>query len=356
MISSYASRAAASAAARSAGRSERTSSSSPVTGWVRRSSAACRNCRSRPSSRAVAPTPGRPRPGGRSRPGGRGSGGCGRPERHPQERAAVERLDQLELGDRVARPVGLERHPGRIAAITADGRLDAAAARAGPAAHERNVRPADVAPPQLRLQAGVGAGIAGHKQESGRVPVEPVDDARAAGIAARTGARQRIHQGRCGVAGHGVHEQARGLVDHHQVLVGVRHGHAETGRRRAGRRRFRLGQGHERSRVEPVRLRPGGPVDQDPAGFDQPLSTGPRADIRMRRNEAVEAHTAGVRRHPQLDHGSSSSGGRSASAGAGAARCSTRISPSASSATPITMKLSARLNVGQWLMWMKSVT
>src|SRR6185437_15886922 len=93
-------------------------------------------------------------------------------------------------------------------------------------------------------------------------------------------------------------------------------------------------------------------------GLDQTLGAGARPHLLAPGDEAVEAHPAGIRRHLEVDHGRSSPGEGSGSTGGGAwdFLCSTRIRPRASSATPITMKLSARLKVGQWVMWMKSVT
>ncbi len=271
-------------------------------------------------------------------------------ERHPQERPAGERLGELEVGDGVAGAVGRERHPGRIAAVAADRRLDPAAPGARPAAHERQVGAVDPAPAQLRLQPGKGALRRARRaaarrcrgRAGGRCPGGP---------RRRPPPRRRARRPGSAPAypGTGVHEQARRLVDHHQLLVGVDapapRCPPEAGRPLRLRARAGVTTAPAASRCDFGRARP---VHQHQAGLDQPLGTGPRSDVLVRGHEPVEAHAAGVRRHPQLDHGSSSSVGCSASAGAGPGWCSTRIRPSASSPTPITMKLSARLKVGQW--------
>ena len=60
-------------------------------------------------------------------------------ERDREERVAADALDQLEVGDRVARRVGVEREADRVVAVAADRRLDPAAARCRDAADERGV-------------------------------------------------------------------------------------------------------------------------------------------------------------------------------------------------------------------------
>ncbi len=352
----YASRAAASAAARSAGSSERTSSGSPVSGCVEPQLGRVQELALQAQLGAV-PVDRVADDGGADR-GQVHADLVGAPglERHPQERAARQRLDQLELGERVAAGVGVERHPGRVAAVAADRRLDPAPARPRPPADEGDVRPPDPAAAQLRLQARMGAPVAGDEQEARRVAVEPVDDPGPGVVAACGHAAQRVDERRARVAGHRVDEQPGGLVDDDQVRVGVGQRHADALRRRGGRRRLRLRQAHDRPGAEPVRLRARLPVDEHEPGLDQALGARPRAHLVAAGDEAVEPHPAGIRRHLEVDHGRSSPADGSGSTGACALPCSTRSRPSASSPTPITMKLSARLNVGQWVMWMKSVT
>jgi hypothetical protein len=136
-------------------------------------------------------------------------------------------------------------------------------------------------------------------------------------------------------------DDPRGLVHDEEVLVGV-------GDRELGRRRSRLG-GDLCGRVdldllptrEPVALAQRSPVDEHGARSEQPLGRGPGGDFRQRGEVAVEPLARSLRRDDvplqRLDAGPlSRRGARSANASA-----ATRI------ATPITMKLSARLNAGQ---------
>ena len=60
-------------------------------------------------------------------------------ERDAEERVLAVGLEHLEMGDRLAGRVGVERPAGRIVAVAADRRLDPAAARGGAAAHEGEV-------------------------------------------------------------------------------------------------------------------------------------------------------------------------------------------------------------------------
>ena len=168
MVSSYASRAAASAAARSAGRSERTSRSSPVTGWVRRSSArAGTGARGRARDRGR--TRGRRPPGFRStarwtriwwvRPVPSVPAGASGPASASTSSNSVTASrgrsvsSDIRVGSRRSRPMGASMRPLR---------------ERRPAAHERRVGAADPPPAQLRLEPGMGAGIAGHKRAARR--------------------------------------------------------------------------------------------------------------------------------------------------------------------------------------------
>jgi hypothetical protein len=130
-------------------------------------------------------------------------------------------------------------------------------------------------------------------------------------------------------------DHARGLVDDEEVLVGVRD--LELGRRGQRLRRFR------RRRLdldllatrELVALSQGLPVDENRAGGEQPLRSGPRADLGQRGEVAVEPLSSGLRRDEALQC-FGARGSRSA-----------RASATSRMPTPITMKLSARLNAGQ---------
>ncbi len=278
-------------------------------------------------------------------------------ERHAQQRAAGQRLDELEVGDGVAGVVARERHAGRVAAVAADRGLDAAAARARAAAHEREVRAADPAAAQLRLQARVRAAVAGHEQQAGGVAVEPVDDPGAGVVAARGDPGERVDERRAAVPRHGMHQQAGRLVGHHQVLVGVGERHAHIGRWRDRR------PAAPARAASPPRRRPAGATwagrprrrargRRRSAARRRRASRPPRGRRRTGRGACRPRPAAPRARSRPLELGGRVDVGRRV-AGAGARRASGRAP---AGPTPITMKLSARLNVGQWLMWMKSVT
>ena len=145
-------RALSSAAARSGGSGDETSTSSPVTGCVNASRVAWRNCRSSPS------TPGLPVGRvARDRQVDRleVDADLMRPPRlepHAQQRVAVEQLLELEVRDRRARRVGVERVPHAVAAVAADRRVDRPAPRARLADDEREVLAHELAPAHEPLQ------------------------------------------------------------------------------------------------------------------------------------------------------------------------------------------------------------
>ena len=89
----------------------------------------------------------------------------------------LDPLDQLEVGDRVARCVGVEREAGRVVAVAADRRLDPAAARCGDAADESGVGALELAFADEAREAFVCLLGAGHDHQARRVPVEPMNDA-----------------------------------------------------------------------------------------------------------------------------------------------------------------------------------
>ena len=274
-------------------------------------------------------------------------------ERHAKERSLRERLDKLEVRHRIAGAVGVERLARRVAPVAADRGLDPPGPRRRPPAHERHIGAPDPAPAKLSLKPAERLLVARHEQEARRVAVEAVDDAGPVRRPTRRPARERRRERRPRVAGYPVHEQAGRLHDDEEVIVGVDDLDV-LGRER---RCLRLGNGEldNRARGEPVGPRPHVPVHAHRSGVDQACGRGARADLGMLSEEPVEPHAAGVLGDDQLDGhgpGSAPAGG----GGAGGRGCSMRISASASRSTPTTMKESARLNVGQWVMWMKSVT
>src|SRR5919197_3254660 len=115
-------------------------------------------------------------------------------EAHPEERVLRPELLDLEQRDAFPRCVRVERDSGRVVTVTADRRLDAAAARALPSAHECQVRPLE--PPfadELR-EAPMGFLRTGQGDQAGGVAVEPVHDTGPLGVAACDAARQRIDE------------------------------------------------------------------------------------------------------------------------------------------------------------------
>ena len=132
-----------------------TSTRSPVIGCGKARRAAWRNWRSRPRSRRHRRGD-RRRRADRSPPGARGSGACARSRGARAGARVREELLDLEVRDRLARRVGVERVAAAVAAVAADRRVDRPAARARPAAHEGQVPALELAR-RARAAAGRGA-------------------------------------------------------------------------------------------------------------------------------------------------------------------------------------------------------
>ena len=96
-----------------------------------------------------------------------------------QQARARERLAQLEMRDGGPLAAAADRHAADVVAIAADGRVDGAAARGRPSAHQRDVLALDRPRAHLLAQRGEGLVAAREHEQPGRVAVEPVDDARA---------------------------------------------------------------------------------------------------------------------------------------------------------------------------------
>ncbi len=268
-------------------------------------------------------------------------------ERHPKERPPREGLDELEVRDRIAGTVAVERLAGRVAPVAPDRGLDPPGPRRRPPAHERHVGAPDPAPAELALEAAERLLVARHEQEAGRVAVEAVDDAGPVRRPTPRLAGERRRERRAGVARHAVHEQAGRLHDDQEVVVGV----DDLDILGRERRCDGLGDGEldDRTGGHPVGTRPHLPVHAHRPGVDQAGGRGARAELGMLGEEPVEPRAAGVLGDDQLDGhapGSAPAGG----GGAGGRGCSIRMSASASRSTPTTMNESARLNVGQCVM------
>ena len=141
-----------------------------------------------------------------------------------EERVRGEQLAYLEVRYGLPRLVGVERASGRIAAIAADRRIDAAARGARPSAHEREVAALDLAPANRLLQRGVGVLGPRDDQQPGGVAIEPMHDPRTLRIRASGGAQRQKLAGESSrpLPRSGMHDETGGLVDDDEVLVLVR--------------------------------------------------------------------------------------------------------------------------------------
>jgi hypothetical protein len=130
-------------------------------------------------------------------------------------------------------------------------------------------------------------------------------------------------------------DDARRLVDNEEVFVRV-------GDRELGRRDVWFGGLLRRldldllAAPEPVALSAWSSVDEDGAGLEQSLCGGARADLGESREVAVESLSRGLGGDDEPGQCFAGGGSRSA-----------RSSAMSRIPTPMTMKLSARLNAGQ---------
>ena len=175
-------------------------------------------------SAAVRRTGDRRTPDGRSRPCAPGSDGCDRCRARPAGGLRPrETLDQLEVGARLLRLVGIDRHQhcDRVGCARSARR----SCPIWPAARRRQrqvlaaQRPCAISSFSARWTASL---LAIDEQPRG-VPVKPVDDPGPPRILAAGGAsRERLRQRARPVTAAGVHDHSRRLVDDHQVRVLVR--------------------------------------------------------------------------------------------------------------------------------------
>ncbi len=135
-----------------------------------------------------------------------------------------QELGDLEVRDRIARRLGIDRLAASIEPVAADRRLDAAPARPWSAAHQREVLALELTAAHESLETPMRLGRAGDDQEAGSLRVEPVNDARPSGLASARDlvGQESVNQRARRVARCGVHDDARRLVDHEQVRVLVR--------------------------------------------------------------------------------------------------------------------------------------
>ena len=154
-------------------------------------------------------------------------------ERHPQQRVVRQRALGLEVRDGGMRIVGVGGDLRPHTAVAAERRVDRPAPRRRPALDQRQVLAGDLALAQRGLQRGVDRLAARQHEQPRGVAVEPVHDAgtRRVGPAGDEPV-QRLDERPDRMPVPGMDDDARGLVDHQQVLVLV--GDPERRRRDVG--------------------------------------------------------------------------------------------------------------------------
>ena len=249
-----------------------------------------------------------------------------------EQRVPVEQALDLEVRDRLAWRVGVERVARRLAAVAADRRLDPPGPRARPTADDRLVAPLERPFSHELLQPGVGLLAAGDDEQARGVAVEPVDDSRPLLVLpARGQPDEPVHERAARVPGRGVDDDAGRLVHDEHVLVLPRDPERHLLPLELCRDPLGHGQLELLPALEPVRLGTALAVDDRRALLQQPLGRGARTDLRQRGEEAIQPLARGLGGNGDSQRG--------------------RVSPISSAtnriATPTTMKLSARLKAGQ---------
>src|SRR5947207_8046633 len=132
-----------------------------------------------------------------------------------------QQLLDVEVRDGVARRLGVERLPERVVPVAADRRLDRPSPGARPADDEREVLARQPAPAHELAQTAVRLGRAGDDEQARGVAVEAMDDARAVRLlpARDVVAEQPVYERPACMAGRGMDDDPRGLVDDEEVLV-----------------------------------------------------------------------------------------------------------------------------------------
>jgi hypothetical protein len=261
-----------------------------------------------------------------------------------EKRVLRQQVLELEVGHGGAGRVSVERVAEAVVPVAADRCLDRSAPRARLSGGQREVFAGQLPAPHEPLQSLVDRLGARDDEQARRVAVEPVDDPWTVLLPARSARRrERVGERPARVAARRMDDDARGLVDDEQVLVRV--GDGELGRRNGrlgGSRSRRLNLDLLPSR-ELVALADRSAVDEDGTGREEPLGGRPRSDVRQRRKVPIEPLARCLRRDEvplqRLD--------AAPFCRRGWGLPSARASAPTRMATPITMKLSARLNAGQ---------
>src|SRR5205814_1139509 len=105
-------------------------------------------------------------------------------ERDAEERVLRQQLLDLEMRDRVARRVGVERMTQGVVAVASDRSVDRAAPRAWTPGDEREVLPRERTRLHELLQPTMRLGRPGDDEQPRRVAIEPVHDAGPLGLVA----------------------------------------------------------------------------------------------------------------------------------------------------------------------------
>jgi hypothetical protein len=126
----------------------------------------------------------------------------------------------LEMSDRLARVLRVERLSERRHTVAANRRLDPPAPRPRPAAHQREILAFELALTYETLQSLMRLRRTRHDEESRGVTIEPVHDAGPVRISTRRAAlQQAVNECAALVTGRRVDDYARRLVDDEEAVV-----------------------------------------------------------------------------------------------------------------------------------------
>ena len=142
-------------------------------------------------------------------------------------RSSVDSRQQpldLEVGARLARLVGVDRHQHAVAAVAADRRVDRAGARLRPPVDQRQVFAPHAPLHDHLLERAMDGVVLGDDQQPRGVAVKPMDDSGTPRLlAAGAAPGQRLRERAGPVTARRMDDDAGGLVDDQQVLVLVGH-------------------------------------------------------------------------------------------------------------------------------------
>ena len=261
---------------------------------------------------------GRRRPGGRSRPDGRGSGAYGRSRADVQERVGAQQLVDLEVRDRFARRVGVERAARRLVTVAADRRVDPAAPRARMAPDERDVAPLELS---LRDELRSRSWASSERATTSRPEVSRSSRWTIPGAPRprrRSGPRARGRASRR-VTGAWMHDDARRLVHDEQVLVLVGDAELDVLGLDLPRRLRWDSTSKLLAALEPVALRRARPSTRTLPLLDEPFGRRARADLGQLGEITVEPRARCLRWNPKRGRREPGAAARVGAAG-GAAR------------------------------------